>query len=154
MGLNMKAIDLWCEMLESGEFEQGKGWLVQRDWHREEKAKYCCLGIACLAAQRSGVEVQEFDVKKVLPDEVISWLEVNSRNPLVLQPSSEPLTVADLNDILCFDFKRIATIIRAWAKNDEEPLDLANLHWMFEGMTSEGSSSDGPSPLEGSTPTS
>ncbi|MES2627260.1 MAG: hypothetical protein V4628_18380 [Pseudomonadota bacterium] len=41
-----EAQEVWLQLLESGEYSQGKGCLRSGD-------RYCCLGVACIAAGKS-----------------------------------------------------------------------------------------------------
>jgi len=68
----------WVAALRSGEFKQGSRFLCRDN-------RYCCLGVACVIAQRSGVSVSRKDTPSGysvfgdghtagLPEEVKSWL--------------------------------------------------------------------------------
>lgn len=45
----------WVKALESGEYKQGQGALETID--DEGNHCYCCLGVACLIAQKHGIKV-------------------------------------------------------------------------------------------------
>lgn len=73
---------LWCDVLESGEYEQGHNILCK-------DGKFCCLGVACDIYQKVVgdlvVSVGAFghkvydDYDKILPDKVKNWLGLTSR---------------------------------------------------------------------------
>lgn len=98
--MNQEVKKLWVDALRSGEYQQGKGSLRNDN-------KYCCLGVLCDLAVSSGVckcrsgifpgnvlyrYDSEFDV---LPDSVIDWAELESKNPAI---RADALTLGDLND--------------------------------------------------------
>lgn len=46
----------WVDALRSGEFKQGKRFLQHKD-------KYCCLGVACVIAERHGVLIDRDEIQ-------------------------------------------------------------------------------------------
>lgn len=85
MTMNPEVKTLWLKALRSGEYEQGQGFLNRR-------GKFCCLGVLCDLAVRSGVEV-EVEVYpfasehlydgdgSTLPESVKVWAGLNSYDP-------------------------------------------------------------------------
>jgi hypothetical protein len=45
--------EAWLQALESGEFKQTQGTLQRRDC-------FCCLGVACVVAEKEGIEVYRY----------------------------------------------------------------------------------------------
>ena len=94
----------WVAALRSGEFAQGFSAL-----HSQEPVGYCCLGVLCVLAQRAGI-VEAFPESNglvwyggdagnpaenaYLPEEVIAWAGLASRNPRVANEES----LAKMND--------------------------------------------------------
>ena len=125
MSINKDNILRWVEALESGEYQQGFGYL-----HNRDSNLFCCLGVACDLAYKDGAvtkhEVDEDDswtspkwavrygspkLSTVLPYEVLNWLGVASANPYVKYDHGYiELTV--LNDGHECSFAEIAQLIR------------------------------------------
>lgn len=118
--MNREIRDQWTAALRSGEFRQGRQRLVTHSADPDEPPKYCCLGVLCELAARAGaippadgnLYLNCFDV---LPDEVVAWSGIRSRNPLVDTGSdshigSRTRTLAELNDA-GLSFAEIADII-------------------------------------------
>lgn len=97
----------WVKALESGEYEQGHGYL-------NNHGKYCCLGVLCDLAEKAGVVKTDNSGNKgkvwyeavsdpydentlVLPDAVMEWAGLDSKNPIV-QVDGESKSLADVND--------------------------------------------------------
>lgn len=96
----------WVSALKSGDYTQGDGHLKRGD-------KYCCLGVLCdLAAKAGVVETDEhvydgtfyravndpYDGSTlVLPEAVMEWAGLDSRNPVVDTEDGQE-SLADLND--------------------------------------------------------
>lgn len=107
MNKNQKA---WVEALRSGEFKQAQRALQYKD-------SYCCLGVACVLAEREGIEVlrSEFDNNGLLgttlssQPHVVEWLGLESPNG-DLCDEAMPVTLAGLNDD-GNDFNVIANLI-------------------------------------------
>jgi hypothetical protein len=122
---------VWVAALRSGEFKQGKGRLVRKDpdtgvW------KHCCMGVACVLADRANVEMEvlvsaeckSFDGSTtLLPKPVYNWLGLDGDNdredPRVHVPNvpgnGEPdlFTLSVINDDFGFTFHQIADLIEA-----------------------------------------
>lgn len=123
----------WLKALESGKYEQGKGFLVSfSDSKKDKKPKHCCLGVACeLFYKKLGLvkETQDLDVnntkihvsfngeKYVLPESVMDLLKIKTPNATAVKDSTGSLGVVltDLND-KGVPFAKIAEKIR---KNPE-----------------------------------
>lgn len=104
--MNRQIKDKWISALRSGEYNQDSdgGYLKTCDG-------YCCLGVLCdLYVKETGKEwerVEETGYSKLggmydfLPEEVITWAEMENPNPLV-HYSDEDVnhegTITDLND--------------------------------------------------------
>lgn len=65
--MTRRALDLWLTDLESGEYRQGKGYLRKRTSDGEET--FCCLGVACEAAIKDGLDLTPDTVEMEGPDE-------------------------------------------------------------------------------------
>lgn len=89
----------WLEALRSGEYEQGRNAL-------NENGNYCCLGVLCDVAVKSGLalevgergQITEYDgLTAYLPDRVKRWAALYDHNPRVpIGPLGTSL--ANLND--------------------------------------------------------
>jgi hypothetical protein len=118
--MNEEVRELWAKALESNEFEQGRYALNKQD------AKFCCLGVLTVLAERAGVHLAKREDERTgnfgmfryglagqtgyLPGEVLAWAGLLTEDPYVTyKGTSEPLTA--LND-RGVQFKTIATIIR------------------------------------------
>lgn len=113
----------WVAALESGEFQQVKGFLRAGD-------QYCCLGVACELYRREvgGVHWRDIGgehlgVKELcldfggsasswLPTQVREWLELRTTNGHFARPEETPNSLASLNDKGA-TFKEIAAVIRS-----------------------------------------
>lgn len=79
---------LWVDALLSGEYQQGQGYLRQRE--DNEEPRFCCLGVLCDLAIKNGVpiivsqrddRVTEFDnASESLPESVMEWSGLSSVN--------------------------------------------------------------------------
>ena len=115
----------WVEALESGEYEQGVGYL-----HDRHDNMFCCLGVACDLAYKDGVVARDqydndepgrssewivrygkAEVSTVLPDEVVDWLGLADQNPEVAVDGNR-FELTHLNDALEMSFMEIAQLIR------------------------------------------
>jgi hypothetical protein len=125
VSVNKDNILRWVEALESGEYQQGVGYL-----HNRDNNLFCCLGVACDLAYKDGAvtkhEVNEDDswaspkwavrygspkLSSVLPYEVVEWLGIASAIPSVEYDGGRTeLTV--LNDGHGCSFAEIAQFIR------------------------------------------
>lgn len=113
----------WVDALRSGEYRQGH--LALRDIGvNGNPDSYCCLGVLCDLAEKSGVvnksadttglyykygtESEEFQ-GAYLPESVRKWAGIEENNPKVSHRNIFQ-TLAGLNDS-GYGFKEIATII-------------------------------------------
>jgi hypothetical protein len=79
--------EAWALALESGDYDQGTGYLVQ-NLSEHLAPKYCCLGVLCDLANKAGVGGGQIDNKlygwnfstngATLPEIVIEWAGMNS----------------------------------------------------------------------------
>jgi hypothetical protein len=77
----------WVEYLESGRFEQGKGYMRNT---QDGRTTWCCLGVAQQCALDHGVEFEpRWCSTASLPKEVSEWLGIKS---------SDAGSLADCND--------------------------------------------------------
>jgi hypothetical protein len=114
----------WVAALRSGDYAQGSGLL------RTSDNKFCCLGVLCDLAVKSGVSVEcrqtdgyyVYDnAHGALPTSVVNWAGLHSANPAVSTDiPSLPLVprLSWINDVKDngdhrYDFDAIATIIEA-----------------------------------------
>lgn len=107
MNKNQKA---WVDALRSGEFKQGNGLLQRED-------EFCCLGVACILAERDGVEVSRSEHDEELlgmtlrhQPAVQEWLGLTSDNGDLFTNSGMPLALTIINDD-GNDFNVIANVI-------------------------------------------
>ena len=74
----------WVAALRSGDYKQTKGQL------RNVNNQFCCLGVLCNLHAQAHPEIAAkqtdanwyMDEEAILPDEVMAWSEVNTRNGL------------------------------------------------------------------------
>lgn len=114
--------EIWCEALESGEFEQGRGVLKMPHMKMlsddPDKYSYCCLGVLCeklypgsfvkeLAGYSEILQIQleekVVESRTELPDEVREIIGMNH---------CDMIHLIKLNDSEKRPFKEIATYIR------------------------------------------
>lgn len=108
---------LWLEKLRSGEYEQGKGRLVDVT---EATPKYCCLGVLCEVAREQGIVAftgyrytsEGYEDSYLLPYKVQVWAGLDEGNPTVINHGDDS-NLAELNDGCGFSFKEIADVIEA-----------------------------------------
>lgn len=100
----------WVAALRSGEFIQGTGVLFDGN-------RYCCLGVACVVAERNGIALHrrdsdvcvEFDGENnVLPKSVQEWIGLKSEGG-----QYHDGTLWRDNDIHCKSLSQIADIIES-----------------------------------------
>jgi hypothetical protein len=115
----------WVEALESGEYQQGVGYL-----HDRHDNLFCCLGVACDLAYKEGVVARfqydndepgrssawivrygKSELSTVLPDEVADWLGLADQNPEVEVDDSR-YELTHVNDAWEMSFTEIAQLIR------------------------------------------
>lgn len=135
-GVNKERVQLLVDALRSGEFKQGYGSLREIDGADD---RYCCLGVACLVAQRNGLDVEERhkgndgyyfgtayefdnggDEDLTLPCSVRKWYGFGISNPALLTSSDEFESATMVNDDLQFDFNQIADAFERTFLQDEE----------------------------------
>jgi hypothetical protein len=94
---------MWVNALRSGAFTQGKGSL-------RNQSAYCCLGVACVLAEKEGViSPTEWIGHSYLPSRVRDWLGLQERAGFI---SSMNTSLAYLND-RNKSFKEIADVIES-----------------------------------------
>jgi len=107
---NLDNIRLWVAALRSGEYQQGFSAL-----HRPEDNTFCCLGVACEIARKSGLDLTvgqlgtsvSYDSHvDYLPLRVQNWLGVDSFNPRL-----NGTLATELNDFNRASFAEIADAI-------------------------------------------
>ena len=118
----------WLEALESGEFKQTRGKL-------EDENGFCCLGVACVLAEKDGVQLwrkenDPFIWGGSLQDQldVIKWLGIRDDTgaPKTRLPTDNLVALTSLNDDCEWNFKQIAEHIRKHPEEyfvDPEPSD-------------------------------
>jgi len=110
---NEQAQELWALELESGKHKQGTGRLQSEDF-------YCCLGIACLVAEKHGIKVfRDKDnclLGKTLGHQknVQEWLGITSTNGHYGYTNKMSVTL--LNDEERKTLPQIAAVIRSKPK--------------------------------------
>lgn len=107
--------------LRSGEYKQGRGFLMQNDC-------YCVMGVACEVAIKSGIPIYktihewgraQYDGEyEFCPADVVEFLGFNSRSGRFEGPRdfSFAVSLMDLNDARQFTFAEMADFIE---KNSE-----------------------------------
>lgn len=109
--LHRERIELWCEALESGKYQQERQMLCSGD-------KFCCLGVAC---DISGVGDWDLGYDYItgnhsdgatLPLAVRDWLGLAECDPYVDIEDGSYACVTDLNDGRLYTFPQIAAAIR------------------------------------------
>lgn len=111
----------WIAALRSGDYKQGLGALCQT--YADGDCRYCCLGVACEVAIKSGVPIEvsgctyrsssliNFDGHLFnLPESVREWLGLNS-----VFGSTSDTTLTMLNDQERKSFSEIADFIEEHA---------------------------------------
>lgn len=103
--------ELWIKALESGEYKQIQGSLVNDE---ADKIGFCCLGVACDVAEKVGFNVPAFYNMNYLPVRMQNLLgtteEVKFIEP-VRYRGRDYESLAEMND-KGMRFKTIARIIR------------------------------------------
>lgn len=115
-----KIKERWINALTSGEYQQASGCLKitsDKSPISNGTMSFCCLGVLCdLYSQEVGVEWdkkpdgpwQFFGHKDYLPDDVMTWAELEEEDPYI---ESEDATLSELNDNV-YSFDEIAELIK------------------------------------------
>lgn len=118
----------WITALRSGEYAQGRGRLERTPVTENQPSQFCCLGVLCDLAVKAGIATRtvahgmgtfqggsdEFRSNNYLPPSVQQWAGLNSQNPrveIVEGEFSRPISLADANDDLNYDFNQIADLV-------------------------------------------
>lgn len=112
--------DKWVAALRSGDYKQGREWLVVDD-------KYCCLGVLCDVVKDNfdltldndafiDSEGERFPM--VLPPVIANAYFNGDRVPGVMMGTHEDGTpygemISEVNDVFDYDFNQIADLIEA-----------------------------------------
>jgi hypothetical protein len=106
----------WVKALRSGEYRQGAEALARVE--PDGVLSYCCLGVACEAAIKDGLELRSYVSESgqksfdgclsYLPVLVQEWLGVDDPNPWLGECRAAPM-----NDNLRWNFDQIADAIEA-----------------------------------------
>lgn len=131
MPMNQAVKADWIKALRSGEYEQGRQALAQRDVVAgKEIIRYCCLGVLCDLAVKAGLPLNtsSTDLGAIeynghgayLPDPVAEWAGIGHNPEVTYQDGT--VTLAYLNDgsvdpvageLPDHDFGQIADLIEA-----------------------------------------
>jgi hypothetical protein len=107
--MNDEVKRLWVDALRSGEYKQGQGGLAQLTI--QDEIVYCCLGVLCEVAIKSGLPLVKDDSENIVgynnreampPNEVLIWASLEDKDACDL---------ADMNDNEGWPFERIASFI-------------------------------------------
>lgn len=106
----------WVAALRSGNYRQGMGQLCSDDG-------YCCLGVACDVAVKSGLPIKvetsadqttSYDGSScLLPLSVMGWLGLKGRTGYIGMPFSGTRSLVDRNDSDGWSFSQIADLIES-----------------------------------------
>jgi hypothetical protein len=114
--------EAWVAALRSGEYEQGRGLLVQSSASGD---RHCCLGVLCKLAVKAGLATRtrplgyrvglEPPELRVLPQVVEQWagLVGSCAQTNSTTANGNPITLATLNDERGYTFEMIADLIEA-----------------------------------------
>lgn len=122
--MNTEVKAAWLDALRSGNYKQGKRRL-RRD------SQFCCLGVLCDLAVQTGVisyTTHPSDENTIyyygkeqacnyLPEEVIKWADLDSRNPRVdesFDRISHNVSLGGINDVMDYTFEGIADVIEKY----------------------------------------
>ncbi|HEY6018325.1 MAG TPA: hypothetical protein VIY48_00035 [Candidatus Paceibacterota bacterium] len=131
--MNPEVKALWIAALESGEYEQGVGYL--KAFREGGKPHYCCLGVLCDLAVKAGVvgecsevlsAISDFSFIKfdrssaVLPESVMTWAGLHTAEGQFAESveyhggswGKSANNLANLNDDAGFNFQQIAGVIK------------------------------------------
>jgi hypothetical protein len=105
--MNKEIKKLWVDALNSGEYEQGKKKLRNKD-------KFCCLGVLCNLHAQAHPEIaalQQYEdaymeEQSYLPNSVMIWAELKENNPCI-----KSVYLSQLNDEENLNFNQIAFLI-------------------------------------------
>lgn len=118
---------LWVVALRSGEYTQSQHSLITYvppddasihdilDEETLKNASYCCLGVLCdLYRKETGKNLWSdaaFDgTRGLLAPSVMEWAGLTEENP-VIKIDKRSTVLAELNDVLDFNFEQIADVI-------------------------------------------
>lgn len=118
---NKANIRKWVNALRSGEYKQTTGVL-------QNENGYCCLGVLCDVAVKSGLDVDVYtttddngepctgygDSWSQLPQEVVNWAGLENPNPMLIEDYA-----ISLNDNRGYTFDQIADLIEKKYLSDE-----------------------------------
>jgi hypothetical protein len=120
-------IRLWVAELRSGEYAQTTGNL-------QNDEGFCCLGVACKSALKSGIEVEVYGPEYAIAGnitgssllaqtKVLEWLNLKDGNGIFMGATfSGCSTLVDMNDGGDHSFSEIADFIEArWQDLVKEP---------------------------------
>lgn len=114
-----KRLMKWVDALESGEYPQAKGSLINT-----ETGGLCCLGVACDVSGLGKWSENGFYLKEasVLPKKVMDYFGLEGRCGFTVEKGSyRNSDLTDLNDGVGLSFKQIAKYVRKWAKDTYSP---------------------------------
>lgn len=101
----------WVDALRSGEYKQTK-------YSLQDESGYCCLGVACVLADKAGIPVIKNDNGTILGGSLIhqpdvkAWLGlIDDSGAYITEDREEKLTV--FNDLFGKRFSDLADIIEA-----------------------------------------
>lgn len=107
----------WVDALRSGEFKQTTGSLQDGD-------AYCCLGVACVVAEREGLPIKRRELSQEIiggdmscqPASISEWLGIREENGQHEHDETfSSDTLVDLNDQEEMTFPEIADHIEKYA---------------------------------------
>lgn len=111
----------WVKALRSGEYVQGKVFLVSTSKRGD---RFCCLGVLCeLHAKETGNAWEEEEDErelwylgreKLLPPAVVTWARLESEDPCINDSDNDLCQLlSELNDA-GYSFKKIAKLIEKY----------------------------------------
>jgi hypothetical protein len=120
--MNQEIAKEWIKALRSGEYEQGRKVLCRLN---NGPSEFCCLGVLCEVARRSGLEIGIKEIKNnegyvlaydlewsFLPESVQNFVGMQSKTGMVTLEAYGGLTsLAGLNDSKKLSFEEIANVI-------------------------------------------
>ncbi len=115
----------WVDALRSGEYQQGKGYLMYRGGSNK-KDEYCCLGVACVIA---GIEPEK--LWKDDPDEGETLYELPCYLPKKYM-NLLPDMLIDKQDEIVTKLTYMNDAFDEWANNQQSFEQIAN--WIERNM--------------------